>query len=296
LRIWKLDAAKAADYQGEMDALVTTEWLAGELNAPDLRILDATWFLPSEGRDARAEFMARHIPGAAFFDINAIADASNPLPTMLPPPDIFAAEMSKLGVDASSRIVLYDDAPHHTSTRAWWMLRTFGFDKVSILDGGLERWKSASYPLESEFSSPPRSTVAVRFDASRVRGLDQIRANLDSHAEQLVDARSAIRFTGQEAETRPGLASGHIPGSANIPYSAFFNPDGTWKHAASLRLLFEDEGIEVERPVIATCGSGISAAVIVFALHLLGHPAALYDGSWTEWGADPSTPKATGAA
>ncbi|WP_447726849.1 3-mercaptopyruvate sulfurtransferase [Sphingomonas koreensis] len=278
-----------------MDALVTTEWLAGELNTPDLRILDATWFLPAEGRDAAAEFTAGHIPGAAFFDISAIADQSSPLPTMLPPPAKFAAQIGALGIATGDRVVLYDNAPHHTATRAWWMLRSFGID-AAIVDGGLAKWKAERRPLENGRASPSPATVAVRPNPALVRTLDQVKANLTSHAEQLVDARSAVRFTGQEAETRPGLASGHIPGSANIPYSTFFNPDGTWKHPASLRLLFEDEGVEVERPVIATCGSGISAAVIVFALHLLGHPAALYDGSWTEWGADPSTPKATGAA
>lgn len=278
-----------------MDALVTTQWLADELSAPDLRILDATWFLPAEGRDAAAEFAAGHIPGAVFFDIDAIADRSSPLPTMLPPPAQFAAQIGALGIAAGDRVVLYDNAPHHTATRAWWMLRSFGID-AAILDGGLAKWKAERRPLDSGATSPSPATVAVRPNTALVRTLDQVKANLTSHAEQVVDARSATRFTGQEPETRPGLAGGHIPGSANIPYSSFFNPDGTWKHIPTLRLLFEDEGIEVERPVIATCGSGISAAVVVFALHLLGHPAALYDGSWAEWGADPSTPKATGAA
>ena len=278
-----------------MDALVSPHWLAGELSAPDLRILDATWFLPTEGRDARAEFAVGHIPGAVFFDINAIADQSSALPTMLPPPAQFAAQVGALGVATGNRIVLYDNAPHHTATRAWWMLRSFGIE-ASVLDGGLARCKAEGHPLETGASVPVPATADIHANPALVRTLEQVKANLTSHAEQLVDARSPARFTGQEAETRPGLASGHIPGSANIPYSAFFNPDGTWKHPATLRLLFEDEGIEVERPVIATCGSGISAAVVVFALHLLGHPAALYDGSWTEWGADPSTPKATGAA
>lgn len=278
-----------------MDALVTTQWLAGELSAPDLRILDATWFLPSEGRDAAAEFAAGHIPGAVFFDINAIADTSNSLPTMLPSPEQFAAQIGALGIANGNRIVLYDNAPHHTATRAWWMLHSFGID-AAILDGGLAKWKTEGRSLLSGKRTPTPATVAVHPNTALVRTLDQVKANLTSHAEQLVDARSAVRFTGQEAETRPGLVGGHIPGSANIPYSTFFNPDGTWKHLPTLRLLFEDEGIEVEHPVIATCGSGISAAVVVFALHLLGHPAALYDGSWTEWGADPTTPKATGAA
>lgn len=278
-----------------MDALVTPQWLEDALGATDLRILDATWFLPDTGRDARAEFEAGHIPGAAFFDINEIADTSDPLPTMLPDADQFARQLGELGVGTGDRIVLYDNAPHHTATRAWWMLRAYGIE-AALLDGGYARWLKEGRPVETGRASPAPAQFAVTPDPTRVRSRDQILANIVHHSEQLVDARSAARFTGEEKETRPGLASGHIPGSANIPYSCFFNPDGTWKHPTSLRLAFEDEGVEVERPVIATCGSGISAAVIVFALHLLGHPAALYDGSWVEWGAHSDTPKVTGAA
>jgi thiosulfate/3-mercaptopyruvate sulfurtransferase len=175
------------------------------------------------------------------------------------------------------------------------MLQSFGID-AALLDGGLAKWKAEGRPLERGTQPVDPGRITARPNSALVRSLEQVRATLGAHAEQLVDARSPARFTGQETETRPGLASGHIPGSANVPYSRFFNPDGTWKHPTSLRLVLEDEGVEVERPVIATCGSGISAAVIVFALHLLGHPAALYDGSWVEWGADPDTPKATGAA
>lgn len=278
-----------------MDSLVTTQWLADQLGSPDLRILDATWFLPDAGRDARAEFEDGHIPGAMFFDIDRIADKTSALPTMLPAADQFAAQLGGLGVNDGDRVVLYDNAPHHTSARAWWMLHSFGVD-AKVLDGGLAKWKAEGRPLERGTQPVEPGRVTVRANPASVRTLDQVRANLTSHAEQVVDARSAARFTGAEPETRPGLASGHIPGSANAAYASFFNPDGTWKHPTSLRLVLEDEGVEVERPVIATCGSGISAAVIVFALHLLGHPAALYDGSWTEWGADPTTPKATGAA
>ncbi len=278
-----------------MNDLVTTGWLADELGRPGLRVLDATWFLPGEPRDARGAFEDGHIPGAMFFDIDLIADKTGPLPTMLPPAGQFSAQLGALGVRDGDRIVLYDDAPHHTAARAWWMLRAFGIE-AALLDGGLAKWKAEGRPLERGTRPAGTGRVTATLDPARVRSLDQVRANLDSHAEQIVDARSPARFAGQEAERRPGLASGHIPGSANVPYSAFFNPDGTWKHPASLRLMLEDEGVEVERPVIATCGSGISAAVIVFALHLLGHRAALYDGSWVEWGADPATPKATGAA
>ncbi|PKP91121.1 MAG: 3-mercaptopyruvate sulfurtransferase [Alphaproteobacteria bacterium HGW-Alphaproteobacteria-16] len=278
-----------------MDSLISTDWLADHLHDAELRILDATWFLPDAGKDAQAAFAAAHIPGAVFFDINAVADRDRALPTMLPPADQFAAQLGALGVGDGDRIVLYDDAPHHTSARAWWMLRSFGVE-AAILDGGLAKWRAEGRPVESGVSTPSPRTVTVKPNPALIRSREQVMANLVSHAEQVADARSPARFTGQEVETRPGLASGHIPGSANLPYSSFFNPDGTWKHPATLRLIFEDEGVEVERPVIATCGSGISAAVIVFALHLLGHPAALYDGSWVEWGAHPDTPKATGAA
>lgn len=278
-----------------MDSLVSTQWLADHLHDADLRILDATWFLPDAGRDARAEFEDAHIPRAMFFDINLIADKNSPLPTMLPPASQFAAQLGALGVSDGDRVVLYDNAPHHTAARAWWMLQSFGI-KAALLDGGLAKWKAEGRPLERGTQPVEPGRITTNHNPALVRTLDQVRANLSTHAEQVVDARSAARFTGQELETRPGLESGHIPGSANAAYSGFFNPDGTWKHPASLRQILEDEGVEVERPVIATCGSGISACVVLFALHLLGHPAALYDGSWTEWGADPTTPKATGAA
>lgn len=278
-----------------MDALVTTQWLAGELNAPDLRILDATWFLPADGRDAGAEFEAGHIPGAVFFDISAIADQASPLPTMLPSAEQFAAQAGALGVGDGDRIVLYDNSPHHTSARAWWMFRSFGI-AAALLDGGLAKWKAEGRPLEKGTAVPAPHRLTARFAPAGVRTIGQMRANLASHAEQLVDARSTARFNGSEPDPRPGVTPGHIPGSASIPQGQFFNPDGTWKHPAMLRALFEAEGIEVERPVVTTCGSGITAAVPTFALHLLGHRAALYDGSWTEWGADPTTPKATGGA
>jgi thiosulfate/3-mercaptopyruvate sulfurtransferase len=279
-----------------MEALVTTDWLANNLDAPGVRVLDATWFLADAGRDARAEHEDGHIPGARFFDINLMSDKTDPLPTMLPPRDQFAAQLGALGLSDGDRIVLYDNAPHHTAARAWWMLRAYGVTDTALLDGGLAKWRAEGRPLERGTHPTDPGRVTLTREASGLRTMAGVLDAVERHGEQIVDARSPARFTGQEAETRPGLSSGHIPGSANVPYSSFFNPDGTWKHPTSIRLAFEDEGVEVERPVIATCGSGISAAVIVFALHLLGHPAALYDGSWTQWGADPATPKATGAA
>lgn len=276
-----------------MDSLVTTEWLAGELHAPDLRILDASWFLPDAGRDAGAEFAAVHLPGAVFFDINAIADRASTLPTMLPPADQFAAQLGALGVGDGDRIVLYDNSPHHTAARGWWMLHSVGI-AASILDGGLAKWVAEGRPVEAGVPTPQPATVTVTYDAARVRTLEQLRANLPTLAEQVIDARSAARFAGSEPEFRPGLASGHIPDSTNIPSSAFFNADGRWKHRSTIGALFDAAGIEIDRPVVTTCGSGITAAIPLFALHLLGQDGALYDGSWTEWGADPSTPKSRG--
>lgn len=278
-----------------MDSLVTTQWLADELAAPDLRVLDATWFLPGEGRDAAAEFATAHIPGAAFFDIDRIRDTASPLPTMLPDAAQFAAQAGALGIGDGDRIVLYDNAPHRTAARGWWMFRSFGI-AVAILDGGLAKWRAEGRAVETGTVTPTPRTLATRLDTSGVRSLAQIHTNLTDAAAQLVDARSPARFHGSEPEPRPGVQPGHIPGSSNIPYADFFNADGTWKHPATLRALFEGEGVEVERPVVTTCGSGITAAIPAFALHLLGQQAALYDGSWAEWGGDPATPKATGAA
>jgi thiosulfate/3-mercaptopyruvate sulfurtransferase len=278
-----------------MDALVTTEWLAGELGAADLRVADASWFLPEYKRDAQAEFAEGHIPGAVFLDLDSFADKGNPLPSMLPPPEQLASRMQALGLGDGCRIVLYDDSPLHTSARAWWMLTAFGTPDVAILDGGLAKWKAEKRPVETgEDEAKPRH-FTVRHAAEGVRALADVKAVAASHPEQIVDARSPSRFAGLDPEPRPGVQPGHIPGSRNAPYADFFHPDGSWKRDITLRAAFENAGVEVEHPILATCGSGITAAVIVFAAHLLGHKATLYDGSWSEWGADAHTPKARGA-
>lgn len=279
-----------------MDALVTTEWLAGELGAADLRVADASWFLPEHVRDARAEFARGHIPGAVFLDLDAFADKRDPLPSMLPPPEQLASRMQALGLGDGCRIVLYDDSPLHSSARAWWMLTAFGTPDVAILDGGLAKWKAEGRALEQGAAAPRPRHFTVRHAPTGVRSLDQVRAAVADHSEQIVDARSPARFAGLEPEPRPGVEPGHIPGSRNLPYADFFHPDGIWKRDVTLRAVFGGEGVEVERPILATCGSGITAAVIAFAVHLLGHKATLYDGSWAEWGGDPATPKAKGAA
>ncbi|OYY71185.1 sulfurtransferase [Sphingomonas sp. 28-63-12] len=279
-----------------MDALVTTEWLAGELHANDLRIVDATYFLADHGRDAVAEYEAAHIPGAVFMDLAEIADTTSPLPTMLPSPEKFASRMQSLGLGDGSRIVLYDDSPLHTAARAWWMLRTFGAHDVAILDGGIAKWKAEGRETKSGKESLRHRHFTVWADDKGLRTLAQMKANVESGAEQVVDARSAARFSGQEPDPRPATLAGHIPGSKNIPYGQLFNADGTWKQGDVLKAIYTDAGIDLSKPLVGTCGSGITASVLVFGAHLLGNEAALYDGSWSEWGADLTTPKAMGTA
>jgi len=279
-----------------MDALVTTEWLANELGANDLRVVDATYVLASDGRDPAAEYEAAHIPGAVFFDVGEISDLTNPLPTMLPPPEKFASRMQSLGLGDGSRIVIYDNSPYRTAARAWWMLRIFGAHDVAVLDGGFAKWQAEGRPVESGKPQHRHRHFTVWADDSQVRTLDQMKANVDSGAEQVLDARSGPRFTGEEPDPRPATHAGHIPGSKNLPYKQLFNDDGTWKTGDALKAEFEKAGIDLSKPLVTTCGSGITAAVLLFGAHLLGNEAALYDGSWSEWGADMSTPKATGAA
>lgn len=274
-----------------MDSLVSTQWLADHLDDPDLRVLDASWFLPADGRDGAAEFAQAHIPGAAFFDISAIADRASPLPTMLPPPAQFAAQVGALGIGDGDRIVIYDNSPHHTSARAWWMFRAFGIP-AAILDGGLGTWRAERRALTDRVATHPPASLTVG-EPKLVCDLDRMRAILATGSAQVIDARSAARFAGTQPEPRPGLTPGHIPGSINLPSSTFFHADGTWLGLAELRDLFAAAGVDRDRPVTTTCGSGITAAIPLFALHLLGREAALYDGSWTQWGADPTTPKAS---
>lgn len=277
-----------------MDALVSTDWLERELGAPDLRVVDATWLMDGEG-DAAAAFEQAHIPGAVFMDLRELADTSTSVPNMLPPAEKFASRMQSLGLGDGSRIVVYDQSPYKTAARAWWMLRTFGAHDVAILDGGLASWRAESRPVESGKPSVRHRHFTAWHDAKGVRTLDQMKANVGSKAEQVVDARSADRFAGQAIE-RQGVQPGHIPGSRNLPYDRLFNADGTYKRDDALRQAFVDAGVDLDKPIVTSCGSGITASVLLFGLHLLGKNAALYDGSWSEWGADPSTPKETGAA
>jgi thiosulfate/3-mercaptopyruvate sulfurtransferase len=281
-----------------MEQLVSTEWLANELGASDLRVVDASMFLPSDNRTAAAEFEAEHIPGAVFMDLSEIIDTGAALPMMLPGAEKFASRMQSLGLGDGSRIVIYDNSPWKSAPRAWWMLsQVFGAHGVAVLDGGLAKWKAEGRALESGKPTVRHRHFTAWKNDKAVRDKAQMLANIDSKAEQVVDARGAARFSGEEADPRPNVASGHIPGSFNLPYTQMYNADGTWKRGEDLKAAFVNAGIDPAKPLVATCGSGLTAASLVFGAHLLGmEKVALYDGSWSDWGSDPETPKATGAA
>lgn len=279
-----------------MELLVTTDWLAKEMGASDLRIVDATLFSGSDG-DPAAQYEAGHIPGTLFMDLAELADANSDLPNMLPPPEKFASRMQSLGLGDGSRIVVYDDSPIKSATRAWWMLTLFGAHDVAILDGGIAKWKAEGRPLQTGKPNLRHRHFTAWKDDKAVRDKGDILANIDSKQAELVDARGVDRFTGEAPDIRPGIPSGHIPGSRNLPYGNLFNADGTWKRGDALQAEFDAADIDLSKPMITTCGSGMTAAVVLFGARLLGKKdLSLYDGSWSEWGADADTPKATGSA
>ena len=276
-----------------MDDLVSTAWLAQQQGAPDLVILDASLFMPADQRDPEAEFEAGHIPGARRVDIEALSDPDDPAPHMLPGAAAFGNAMVALGVGRDDRIIIYDNSPLRSATRAWFMLRHYGADRVAILDGGLARWRSEGRPIETGAAAPRRA----RFDAVEREAVVTKTMLLNGAGGVILDARSRSRFDGSVADPRPGVASGHIPGSRNLPFGDLYRADGTLKPEGELEAAFMMAGVDPHSPFVATCGSGVTATSLLFAARRLGgRDARLYDGSWSEWGADRATPKAVGSS
>jgi thiosulfate/3-mercaptopyruvate sulfurtransferase len=271
--------------------VVSTAWLADHLGEPALRIVDAMWYMPHLRRDARAEFREAHIPGAVYFDIDAIADRRRGLPHMLPDAATFAEAVGALGVGDGDRVVVYAGKHLTASARVWWTFRAFGHGRVAVLDGGLARWREEGRPVEAGEPSPARRHLTARLHPELLTDLDGVRRNLATRLAQVVDARSAGRFAGTEPEPRPGLRGGHIPGSLSLPYDRLFRPDGTLLPRDDLRRVFEAARVDLDRPIVTSCGSGVTACVLALGLDLVGRPdVAVYDGSWTEWGGRDDVP------
>ncbi|MBA3319034.1 MAG: 3-mercaptopyruvate sulfurtransferase [Gemmatimonadales bacterium] len=274
-------------------ALVTTQWLADRLGQPRLAVLDGSMYLPTSGRDATAEYAAAHIPGAVFFDLEASSDNRSSLPHMLPPAADFAERMSSLGLDDADDLVVYDGSGANLSAaRVWWMFRTFGHERVAVLDGGIRKWRREGRPVEGGTVTRRRGSFSARRQpGSAIRNLEAVREAAVSGSEQIVDLRSAGRFTAAAPEPRAGLRGGHIPGSRSLPYDELVDADGTVLPEPALTRRITGAGVDLSRPIIATCGSGVSACALLLALHLLGHDqVSLYDGAWAEWGGRSDTP------
>ena len=271
-------------------SLVSTDWLAAHLGEPDVAIIDATWFLPDAGRDAKAEYAKSHIPGAAFFGIDEISDHESDLPHMLSSPAEFAVAVRRLGVSRGSQVVIYDAHGLFSAPRAWWNFRVMGHAASFVLDGGLAKWIAEGRPVETGWVTPAHGDFKAHFDQRLVRNLEAVRQALASGNAQIVDARSAARFTGASPEPRAGVRSGHMPGALNLPYAALVTSDGTLSEPDQLRAAFQRAGVDLARPIVTTCGSGITASLLALALARIGRPdVAVYDGSWSEWGARADT-------
>lgn len=283
--------------QDDPKTLVSTGWLAAHLADPDLRILDASWHMPATGRNAKAEYEAAHISGARFFDIDDISDARSALPHMAPPPEKFIARLRAMGVGDGHQAVVYDSVGLFSAARVWWLFRLMGKQDIAVLDGGLRKWQAEGHPTEDMPPIVRDRHMTVQRQAHLVRDVTQVAAAAKLNDHEILDARSPGRFAGREAESRPGLRSGHIPGSKNVHYASLLNADGTMKDPQALRAVFAAAGADLTKPVITTCGSGVTAAIINLALERIGHHRhALYDGSWSEWGMYGDIKVATGEA
>ena len=277
------------------DPLVSTEWLGENLDRDDLKVVDGSWYLPAENRDPKAEYADAHIRGAVYFDIDAISDTASSLPHMFPSADFFAGEVGKLGISNGDTVVCYDGGKMSAAGRAWWMFRAFGHTNVAVLDGGFGKWRAEGRPVDGGWPEPAQTTFTASTPGRVVRDVEEmLRLTGGEATEQILDARAAGRFNGTQPEPRAGMRSGHMPGAFNLPYTDLLAADGTMRPVAELRALFERAGIDTAKPVVTSCGSGVSATVLLLGLRLLGNTeSALYDGSWSEWGSRQDTPVVT---